>query len=110
MVEPEKSLLKRFNLIPFKLVLTADGPQYWVKSKAATALCHSEKTYYTSAFEDLLIGAVLFQQGQLGPVIDLCYARWAGDKNTLPNLMSSRQSNVIRELAHRVFTRTDGKV
>jgi len=62
-VEPEKSLLTRFNLIPFKLVLTADGPQYWRKSKAATALCHSEKTYYTSAFEDLLIGAVLFQQG-----------------------------------------------
>jgi hypothetical protein len=102
--EAELRLLGKSNQVPVVMVWTKEGPKYMTKQLAAAATRLSPELYYTTEFEELVVGAALQCRAQIGSIVDHLQARWSENPDVTPLLASVRKEG-FRDCVHDIFTK-----
>ena len=98
----------RSNMPHLVFVLTDCGPQFWFRAKCVDTVRITDKVYYTSGFEKLLIGLALVSHGKCSGVVDRLYQRWSCE-GVSPFLLGQGKS-FIPDILRQVFTDPAGDV
>ena len=104
----ELDILERSNGLPVVIVVTASGPQLWLKSRTGDTCRISDKLYYTKEFEQLVISIALQTRGRVSNIQQQLWARWAEHDSAVPLLVVDKAW--IRDVLHHIFKREGGTV
>ena len=107
--DAERGLLQKSNQVPLVQVLTAAGPQSWIKSLTANINRLNEKVYYTNGFEKEAVAYSLLSHGQTAQVVEKLYSKWSAFPDSVP-LLKVLHRGVMRKCLKRMFSDPQGMV